>query len=286
MVKLTVGEEISIKNNPEINEAMIQDFIYKNPFVLWLGDIQPLTREKKQPTWWRLDLYMWNENNQRYEIEIQLWDTDPSHIIRTIEYWDNERKKYPNYDHCAVIVAENITWRFMNVISLFNGNIPLIAIKMTAYKEWDDYRLVFTKVLDRIALWNEEDEISDPVDRWYWEKRASKKTLSFMDDVFKDLSDFTKNYSLKYNKFYIWLTIDWMAKNFIDFKPQKNQLIFEFKSEKDEKIETLLDNAWILYWFVSSPDHYFIRLKDMNQYLNNRELIYQLTSDAYSKINS
>jgi hypothetical protein len=34
MVKLTVGEEISIKNNPEINEAMIQDFIYKNPFVL------------------------------------------------------------------------------------------------------------------------------------------------------------------------------------------------------------------------------------------------------------
>jgi hypothetical protein len=34
-----------------------------------------------------------------------------------------------------------------------------------------------------------------------------------------------------------------MAKNFIDFKPQKNQLIFEFKSEKDEKIETLLDNA-------------------------------------------
>jgi hypothetical protein len=38
------------------------------------------------------------------------------------------------HDHCAVIVAEDITSRFLNVISLFNGTIPLIAIQMQALR--------------------------------------------------------------------------------------------------------------------------------------------------------
>ena len=40
------------------------------------------------------------------------------------------RKKYPQYEHIAVIIAEDITSRFLNVISLLNGNIPLIAIQL------------------------------------------------------------------------------------------------------------------------------------------------------------
>ena len=63
------------------------------------------------------------DNDGCYEIEIQLGATDPSHIIRTVEYWDTEKKRYPQYDHCAVIVAEEIIGRFMNVISLFNGEV-------------------------------------------------------------------------------------------------------------------------------------------------------------------
>jgi len=45
------------------------------------------------------------ESTRRYEVEIQLGATDESHIIRTIEYWDIERKRYPQYEHTAVIVA-------------------------------------------------------------------------------------------------------------------------------------------------------------------------------------
>ena len=59
------------------------------------------------------------DNDGCYEIEIQLGATDPRHIIRTIEYWDTEKKRYPQYDYCAVIVVEEITGRFMNVISFF-----------------------------------------------------------------------------------------------------------------------------------------------------------------------
>jgi hypothetical protein len=29
--------------------------------------------------------------------------TDESHIIRCIEYWDIERRRYPAYEHCAVL---------------------------------------------------------------------------------------------------------------------------------------------------------------------------------------
>ena len=49
---------------------------------------------------------MGDDNDTRYEIEIQLGATDPSHIIRTIEYRDNEKKRYPQYDHCALLLPK------------------------------------------------------------------------------------------------------------------------------------------------------------------------------------
>jgi hypothetical protein len=39
----------------------------------------------------------------------------------------------PNQDVCG-IVAEDITGRFLNVINLFNGAVPLIAIQMRTYE--------------------------------------------------------------------------------------------------------------------------------------------------------
>ena len=139
MVELIKLERISLKDHPEIKEDLIQSFIFSNPNVLGLGDLTPLTREKIQPAGGRLDILLGDDDGARYEVEIQLGATDPSHIIRTIEYWDTERKRYPNYDHCAVIVAEEITSRFMNVISLFNGHISLIAIQIAAYKTFRSY---------------------------------------------------------------------------------------------------------------------------------------------------
>ena len=39
-----------------------------------------------------------------------------------------------NNDHYAVLVAEDITSRLLNVIGLFNGFIPLIALQMSALR--------------------------------------------------------------------------------------------------------------------------------------------------------
>jgi hypothetical protein len=114
-----------------LDERWVQARIASDPAILGLGDLVLKDKERIQPRAGRLDLLSQHpDTSHRYEVEVQLGPTDESHIIRTIEYWDIERKRYPQYEHSAVLVAEDITSRFLNVMSLFNGTIPLIAIQM------------------------------------------------------------------------------------------------------------------------------------------------------------
>jgi len=100
-------ESLSIKDHPELDERWVQDRIAEDPGILGLGDVILKDKERIQPRAGRLDLLFQDaEANHRYEVEVQLGSTDESHIIRTIEYWDIERKRYPQYEHTAVIVAE------------------------------------------------------------------------------------------------------------------------------------------------------------------------------------
>lgn len=169
-------EKISLKDHPDLNEKWLQQRIADNPSILGLGDLVLKDKERLQPRAGRLDILLQDpESNRPYEVEIQLGATDESHIIRTIEYWDLERKRYPQYDHTAVIVAEDITSRFFNVISLFNGTIPLIAIQMNAIKVGELLSLVCTTVLDEVTLGllDEDEEVAAVTDRAYWEQRGT-----------------------------------------------------------------------------------------------------------------
>ena len=196
-MELKTFKRISLKNNPKINEDMIQSFIFNNPNVLGLGELTAIQREKIQPAGGRLDILLADDDGNRYEVEIQLGSTDPSHIIRTIEYWDTEKKRYPQYDHCAVIVAEEITGRFMNVISLFNGSIPLIALQLSAYKTGEDVALVFTKIIDRIDLGTDEEEELVTTDRNYWENvKSTKNMMKIVDSIYEDLGELVSEYEL------------------------------------------------------------------------------------------
>ena len=164
MAKLIKHEKVSLLNHPVIKEGWIQEQISNDPAILGLGDLILKDKERMQPRAGRLDLLLQDaDTSRRYEVEVQLGKTDEAHIIRTIEYWDIERKRYPQYDHCAVIIAEDITSRFLNVISLFNGSVPLIAIQMTALKFGDDIALIFTKILDEMPRGHvdEDEEIKE-----------------------------------------------------------------------------------------------------------------------------
>ena|SRR5439155_26657561 len=102
-------ETISLKGHPVFTEAWLRDKIVGDPAILGLGDLDVVGVEKPQFQGGRLDLVLKDDAQDRlYEVELMLGKLDESHIIRAIEYWDNEQKRYRDYKHCAVIVAEDV----------------------------------------------------------------------------------------------------------------------------------------------------------------------------------
>ncbi len=244
MAKLFKPERISLQNHPEITEKLIQQKIAEDPSILGLGELVLKDKERVQPRAGRLDLLLQDpDSNRRYEVEIQLGKTDESHIIRTLEYWDIEKKRYPQYEHSAVIIAEDITSRFFNVISLFNGFIPLIAIQLNAFKFGDEIGLVFTKVLDEmpLGLVDEDEEIQEETNREYWLRRGTETTVKMADQILEMINGFKPGYSLKYNKFYIGLARDGQPNNFAILRPKKNFTRIELKLPKSQEIDEVIE---------------------------------------------
>lgn len=276
-------EKIWLKEHPILGEKWVQARIAEDPSILGLGDLVLKDKERTHPKGGRLDLLLQDiESNRRYEVEVQLGKTDESHLIRTIEYWDVERKRYPQYDHCAVIVAEDITSRFLNVISLFNGSIPLIALQMNSIKVGDTVSLIFTTVLDELTLGLvDEDEDQEVTDRSYWEKRGTKATVNMADDLLGIVKAFDPKLELKYNKFYIGLAKDGQPNNFAIFRPQKNGLRFEPRLGRSDQIETQLEEAGLEVLDYQQKDRrYRIRLSKGDT-KKHSELLTNILRSAY-----
>ncbi len=277
--------KISLLNHPQYNEKWVQNIIADDPTILGLGDLILKDIEKRIPGSGRLDLLFQDaEANLRYEVEIQLGKTNESHIIRTIEYWDLERKRYPQYDHVAVLIAEDITSRFLNVISLFNGVIPFVAIQMSAITIGENVTLFFTTVLDqRIGFALEEEETQEVTDRSFWEKRSSKAIVSLADDVLTMLKKIDSDLELKYNKFYIGLAKDAKIVNFVIMRPKKMAIRVEPKLKKSDEIEEKLENAGLdLLEYSTRHNRYRIRLTKA-ELSKHTELLQSLFLQSYQE---
>ncbi|MBR0462460.1 MAG: hypothetical protein IJJ00_07105 [Erysipelotrichaceae bacterium] len=281
-MKIVTQEKINLKSSPELNEKAVQDFIFENPSVLGLGDLVPLMKEKTQPLGGRLDmLFADDDNNTRYEVELQLGATDPSHIIRTLEYWDTERKRYPQYDHIAVIIAEDITSRFQNVISLFNTQIPLIAIQLVASKTDDgNISLLFVRVMDKIDRGNEDEDNAEPTDRAYWERITSKNIMTLVDKIFDGIEINDLGYEKKYNKFYVGVQKDGVAKNYVSIRPKKSFVYLEIKSNETPEVAEVLERAGLDIDYDKRWSHYRIKIKTFEDFEKNRDNIMQLVEKA------
>jgi hypothetical protein len=284
-INLIRPEKISLSNHPNLNEKWVQEIIASDPSILGLGELILKDKERIHPKAGRLDLLLQDpDSERRYEVEIQLGKIDESHIIRTIEYWDIERKKYPQYDHCAVIIAEDITNRFLNVINLFNGFIPLIAIKMEANKHGDNYWLSFTTVLNEMTLGKvEEDEVKEIADRNYWEKRGTDKTVKLADELLEIVNEVAPGHELKYNKFYIGLAKDGQPDNFVIFRPRKTNLNMEIRLEQASEIDRLIEEAGIdLMDYDTKWQRYRIRVSKQDL-TKNKELLKNLLELSIGK---
>lgn len=248
-LKFIKPEKISLANHSEYREKWVQERIAEDPSILGLGELILKDKERSQPRAGRLDLLFQDaELTTRYEVEVMLGSTDESDLIRTIEYWDVERKRYPQYDHYAVIVAEDITSRFLNVIGLFNGFIPLIALQMSALKFGDQISLVFTKVVDAVSLGSddEQEEVQAVTDRNFWEtERGTKETVALADEMLDLIKTFAPHMELKYNKFYIGLAKDGQSDNFAIFFPKKNSFHTNIYLASSPEIDQQLEGAGI-----------------------------------------
>ncbi len=256
-------ERLAMKGHPELTERWVQERLAEDPALLGLGELVLKDKERVHPQAGRLDLlFQEPDGDRRYEVELQLGRTDESHIIRTIEYWDIERKRYPQYDHVAVIVAEEITARFLNVVSLFNGHIPLVAIQMQALGFGNDVSLTFSTVLSEMRLGtDEEDEPAESVDRGYWEAKVGRPTMEVVDSVVSLVRNIDPALGPKYNKFYVGLSQNGQPLNFVLFKPKSQWVRVEVKLEKSEEVQSRLEAAGIdLMEYSTREGRYKLRL--------------------------
>lgn len=276
-------ERIWLKNHPELNEKWVQDRISEDPAILGLGNLDLRDIERRQPCAGRLDLLLQDpDTDRRYEVEIQLGATDESHIIRTIEYWDIERKRYPQYEHCAVLVAEDVTSRFLNVVSLFNGSIPLVAIQFQALRIGEYTSLVFSTVMDELTrgLVDEDEESQPPADRSYWEQRGSKATVLLADQLLEIMRESDQGLELSYNKSYISLSKNGRVNSLNRFSPRKNHLRLVVFLEQSKEMEQQLEEAGLDFDYRGVTYYLQLSKDDIN---NHGDVLKKLMRSAYER---
>lgn len=284
-MKYVKPERLFLSDHSELNERWVQDRLAEDPSLLGLGELILKDKERIHPQAGRLDLLFQDpDSNHRYEVEVQLGKTNESHIIRTIEYWDIERKRYPQYEHTAVLVAEAITGRFLNVISLFNGFVPLVAIQMQAFKVGDTISLICTTVLSELRLGLVgDDEAGEATDRSYWEKRGTKATLEITDSLLAMVRELDPGLALKYNKFYIGLAKNGQPSNFVIFRPKNDWVRLEPRLERSDEIQSKLEEAGVdVMEYDSRWGRYRIRLAK-GDVQKHQALIKEILRTAYDE---
>ena len=168
MDKIETAKQLTIRQCG-YDEYWLRDRIFEDPAILGLGDLQAVMKEKIQSQGGRLDLLLKNpEDDSMFEVELQLGATDESHIIRAIEYWDNEKRRWSNRSHTAVLVAEEITNRFFNVVHLLSMAVPIIGIQANIIQVGEVQGLNFTKIIDSYQEPEEEETPQQAYDEKHW----------------------------------------------------------------------------------------------------------------------
>ncbi len=276
--------QVPMKGHPALTEKWLQGKIVEDPSLLGLGDLRVVAQEKSLPGRGRLDLLLIDDDKDiRYEVELQLGATDESHIIRTLEYWDIEKRRYPHSDHVAVIVAEDITARFFNVISLFNGFIPIVAIRVAAIDLGENnVTLMFTRVLDHHVRVAGDDEDSGIVaDREYWEKASNPAIIALMDDLLTLIHKTDSSVRLKYNQKSVGLMNDQRAINYVSFVPKRKQLNVKIKLPRTDDYDSLIDDSKLRLNRYDRKDGQYNVVVEGEASVESRQLLQELFRDAY-----
>lgn len=231
-----------------LDEAWLQSQIWENPSCLGLGELEGVTKERVVSSGGRLDILLKNPvDDSMYEVETMLGDTDPNHIVRTIEYWDLIRRKWPQRQHYAVLVAERITKRFFNVIQILSDAVPLIAIQVNIVRSPHGQSLHFTKILD---VYEEPDDDASPdsgtYDEAYWLKKSKEtfETAKYLQELTRDI--YVKP-ELRFNKSSIVISSSGYNQLVIRNRSGSNVFVgFRYGGKRNE-IQELLESNGVQY---------------------------------------
>jgi hypothetical protein len=272
-MEIPIAATVSIRE-AGFDEYWLRDQIYENPTCLGLGDIESLSKERIQSSGGRLDILLKNpEDDSMYEVEIMLGETDESHIIRTIEYWDNEKRRWPQRQHYAVLVAEGITRRFFNVIQLLSQTIPIIAVQVNLIESAGLKALHFSKILDTYEEPEDGTGDGEIYDETFWRKKAPW-TIEAARALIEAVGNLFDSPTVRFVKNYIAFSV--LGNNYFWFhkrSAKKSLFGFRISDEHLDEVSQLLDAQSIS--FVQKRNRFKFTC-DVEFIQKNKELLGQI----------
>jgi len=286
MADFIKAETVSIRERFG-KETYVQELLVSDPGLLGLGDLVVIGKERKQSSSGRLDILFESLDEKRwFEVEVQLGPTDETHIIRTIEYWDIERRQRPKISHTAVIVAEQITQRFFNVIALFNQHIPIVAIQMTALNVGGHHTIHFTKILDHsVPVDITEEAVYKPTDQAYWIKQASESSMKIADQILQFAKEKNPTAAFKYNQGYIRINLNGELSHFVILRPRKKSVRVSFAISRVPGIDQEIKDQGFELDYDDDRQRYVLWIND-GQFESQKDFVRSMVHMAYDCIDS
>lgn len=122
------------------------------------------------------------------------------------------------------------------------------------------------------------------------QKKGRKKEIFLLSDtislkwsLFRLL--LCAGYRPKYNKFYIGLEKDGIAKNYISFKPKKQFIYLFFKTNEIPELSEKLDESGLDTVYQSCWKQYRVRFNGYKEYKEHSELIKECVGKAMEYFN-
>jgi hypothetical protein len=132
-------ERTHLKNNPAVGEAWIQDCIAADPEILGLGALSVIQRESFGNGLEQLVVTR-PGSAKSYSLLVQCGSTDEVQLVRAIESWSKASAA------TAVLVSEEISARYLDLMTTLRGSGRLAAIQMQAMKVGGQMTVIFTNV--------------------------------------------------------------------------------------------------------------------------------------------
>ncbi len=228
---ITIAKTSRIRDS-KLDEFWLQEKICENPSILTLGNLNVVYKETESGGG-RLDILLIDRSDDTmYEVEVMLGKTDESHIVRTIAYWDNEQRKWPQRQHFAVLVAESFEKDFFRIIYRFSHSIPIIAIQVNMVEVAGNKALHFSKIIDTFTEPEEEPEKEykkiDEAD-WNESSPSSLEAAKILHEIVKPIYPDSK---LHYVQNYISILVKGKSRFAVRKRPANQSEIRVWCSDK------------------------------------------------------